>query len=140
IDLAGEANSPNPADEVAGFSFAWSITKNGANFAAGMGQSFQFTPDDNGSYVVSLTTTNQDGASDSQSQSISVSNVVPVPTITGSDPRGLEGSQISLGSTVTDSSPLDQAAGFIYHWNVTKNGLPFATGTEASFDFLPDDN
>ena len=35
-------------------SYAWTVTKNGAAFASGNESAFAFTPDDNGTYQVSL--------------------------------------------------------------------------------------
>src|SRR5262245_12785684 len=42
--------------------FAWSVAKDGEStpFATGAGSSLSFTPDDNGSYVASLTVTETD--------------------------------------------------------------------------------
>ena len=37
------------------------VSKNGNLFASGSDANFSFTPDDNGSYVVSLTATDKDG-------------------------------------------------------------------------------
>ena len=51
INLTGSATDPGSADT---FTYAWTVTKNNASFATGTGQAFNFTPNDNGSYGVSL--------------------------------------------------------------------------------------
>ena len=54
----------------------WSVTRNGAPFANGTGATVAFTPDDNGSYV--LTATAADAAANgTATASIAVSNVAP---------------------------------------------------------------
>src|SRR5207302_2653048 len=47
------------------FSYAWSVTKNGNAYASGTAANFSFTPNDEGTYVVSLTVTDDDGGSGS---------------------------------------------------------------------------
>jgi len=51
------------ADTTAGFAYTWNVTKNGNAFASGSASALTFTPDDNGTYVVTLTATDKDGAS-----------------------------------------------------------------------------
>src|SRR5262249_19471849 len=55
ISLSGSATSPSPVEQAAGFSYAWSVTKNGAAYTTGSGAAFSFTPDGPGTFVVSLT-------------------------------------------------------------------------------------
>src|SRR5262249_7907057 len=52
ITLGSTLTDPGTADRAAGFAYAWSVTKNGENYASGNSASFGFTPDDNGTYVV----------------------------------------------------------------------------------------
>jgi hypothetical protein len=119
----------------------WSVTKNGAPYgAAGSGTVFSFTPDDNGSYVVTLTVSDDDGGSTTQSRSIQVTNVAPTGAITGAPTGSVpEGTAIALGSTAVDASSVD-AASLTRSWAVTKNGAAFASGSGASFSFTPNDN
>ena len=68
-------------DTAAGFTYAWVVTKNGSPFASGQRQRrSRFTPDDNGTYVVSLTATDEDGGIGTDSKTIAVTNVAPVFT------------------------------------------------------------
>ncbi|HKO54505.1 MAG TPA: DNA/RNA non-specific endonuclease, partial [Thermoanaerobaculia bacterium] len=77
---------------------AWSVTKNGSPFAAGTGPSIAFTPDDNGSYVVSATVTDGANATGSDAKTVVVSNVAPLITgVTG------PASQLALGTPATVS-------------------------------------
>src|SRR5205823_4888309 len=52
ILLTGSGGDAGSVDVL---SYSWTVTKNGSNYASGSGSDFQFTPDDNGSYVVTLT-------------------------------------------------------------------------------------
>ncbi len=140
ITLAGSATDPSPADTAAGLALAWSVTKNGNAFASGSGGSFTFTPDDNGTYVVTLKATDKDGGVGTATDTIAVANVAPTPTVTAPVTAGLEGTAISLAGSATDPSPVDTAAGLPLTWAVTKNGNPFAGGSGASFTFTPNDN
>lgn len=140
ITLTASATDPSSADTAAGFTFAWSVMKNGSAFAGGSGANFSFTPDDNGSYVVSLTATDKDGGSTSTSLGISITNVAPTPQISGAPTTSPEGTAIALTASASDPSSADTTAGFTFAWSVTKNGSAFATGSGANFSFTPDDN
>jgi hypothetical protein len=140
ISLTGSATDASPVDTAVGFTFGWSVTKNGSPFATGSGASFSFTPDDNGSYVVTLTATDKDSGVGSTSATIAVTNVAPTAVINGAPATSPEGTSIALSSTVSDPSTADTTTGFNYAWTVTKNGNPFASGSEASFTFTPDDD
>jgi hypothetical protein len=136
ISLTSTVSDPGTADT---HTYAWSVTKNGSPYGSGgTNASFSFTPDDNGTYVVSLTVTDDDGGSGSDSETINVTNVAPTATINGAPASSPEGTQISLTSAVSDPGTADTHT---YAWSVTKNGNPYGPGgTNASFSFTPDDN
>jgi hypothetical protein len=120
--------------------YGWSVLKNNAPFASGQGQQFTFTPDDNGTYVVTVTASDTNGDTATVSESLTVTNVPPTVTITGApaSATGSIGNPITLGSTASDVSPVDVQAGFQFSWSVTKNDVAFASGTGPTFTFTPD--
>ena len=78
ISLGGSATDPSSVDTTAGFTFAWAVSKNGSpSYATGSGASFSFTPNDNGTYLVSLTATDKDGGSATTTATITGTNVAP---------------------------------------------------------------
>jgi hypothetical protein len=83
VNLAGSAISPSAADNAAGFTYAWSVTKNGAAFKSGAGAHWQFTPDDEGTFVVTLRATDDGGMSDTSTTTVTGINVSPTVSITG---------------------------------------------------------
>src|SRR5262249_21308055 len=132
ISLGSSVTDPSPADTTAGFTYAWNVTKNGVAYASGTTANVSSTPDNNGTYVVTLTATDKDGGISPAAQTtITVDNVAPTASITGAPASGHspEGTAISLGNTVTDPTSADTGAGFTYAWNVTKNGVAYAKGT-----------
>jgi len=97
---------------------------------------------DDGTYVVRLTATDAQGRKGSAVSTVIVKNGVPQAKITGAPlSAAKEGASITLGSTVSDPSPTDAAAGFQAAWSITKNGKAFAssTGKLGKFTFVPDD-
>ncbi|MBI1927936.1 PKD domain-containing protein, partial [Candidatus Poribacteria bacterium] len=60
IDLTSAVTDPSSADTAAGFTYAWSVTKNGNPFGSGSSAGFSFTPDDNATYAVTLNVTDKD--------------------------------------------------------------------------------
>src|SRR5581483_3867757 len=90
------------------FTSAWAITKNGAAFASGTAGTFSFTPDDNGTYVVTLTVTDDDGGVGTDSKIISVTNVAPTVLMPSTFPNTVPNlpTSFDLGSVIdpgTDS-------------------------------------
>jgi hypothetical protein len=141
ISLGSSVTDPSSVDTATGFTYAWSVTKNGAAYASGSAADFSFTPDGDGAYVVSLTATDKDGAASPLVQTaILVGNVTPTASITGAPASGHspEGTAINLASTVTDPNPLNTS--FTYSWSVTKDGVAFTSGSSADLSFTPDDN
>jgi hypothetical protein len=97
-------------------------------------------PDGPASPTVSISVNDGDGGTDSDSQNVTVQNLDPTATITGAPTTSPEGTAVNLGSTVSDPSAVDVAAGFTRSWSVTKNGNPYGSGSATSFTFTPDDN
>src|SRR5204862_4808356 len=122
ISLGSSVIDPGTADT---FTYAWSVTQNGAPFAAGTESTFSFTPDDNGSYAVTLTVTDDDGGVGSDSRTIDVTNLAPTAAINGAPASSSEGTPIPLTGGVADPGAADT---FTYAWAVTKNGARFGGG------------
>src|SRR5207245_2772622 len=109
--FSSTVQDPAATDAAAGFSHAWSVTRNGAAYTLPAGTvttapDFSFTPADNGTYVVNLTVSEADGGQGSASQTVTVTNVPPMVAITSAG-GGPEGSAITLGTTMTDPSSAD---------------------------------
>src|SRR2546426_139416 len=128
-------NLTSTATGLGTFTYAWSVTRNGNPFTSGSGTGLSFTPDDNGTYAVTLNVTNT-GGTGTDSKTITITNVAPGVGINNVPASSPEGTAISLTSTVTDLSSADTAAGFTYSWTV--NGNPSGSGT--SLTFTPNDN
>jgi Ca2+-binding RTX toxin-like protein len=117
-------------------SYDWAVTKDGKAFDDGIGAKFSFTPDDEGMYVVTLTASDEDGGSSTDSATITVTNVAPVltlPDVSGGD----EGQAIHMTATATDVGLADDLS---YAWTAKVGGLVVASGDTAVINFTPDDN
>lgn len=83
VHLAGSAISPSAADNAVGFIYGWSVTKNGAAFKSGAGAHWQFTPDDEGTFVVTMRATDDGAMSDTAAVTVTGTNVWPTAVISG---------------------------------------------------------
>jgi hypothetical protein len=112
------------------FTYSWSVTKNGSPFATGSGTPFSFTPDDNGTYVVSLLINDGHGGSGAASASIAVSNVDPViSSVTGpTDPIALGGSSTIVVSYSDAGSADTHSATFTWD-DTTSSTASCSAGT-----------
>jgi K319L-like, PKD domain/Bacterial Ig-like domain/Dockerin type I domain len=108
---------------------------NGQTFADGNGQSFSFTPNNNGSYTLRFTVTDSAGNSGSDDVIVAVNNVAPTVTLTG--PASASEGQ-TLHYTFTASDPgLDTFSVAASSGGIvgTVSNLVFNSGTGAgSFD------
>src|SRR5205085_2637680 len=69
IQLTASGNDPDSANAL---TYAWTVTKNGSAYTSGTGDTLDFTPDDNASYLVTLTATDSDGAIATDTATINV--------------------------------------------------------------------
>jgi PKD domain-containing protein/Big-like domain-containing protein len=83
FSVTGSAISPSVEDNTIGFGYGWNVTKNGNAYATGTGRSWHFTPDDNGTYVVTVTATDDGSMSDTAAVTITGTNVWPTAHISG---------------------------------------------------------
>jgi hypothetical protein len=131
------------------FTYAWSVTKNDSEYTNSTfnpgpfdQRGFFFTPDDHGTYVVTLTVNDGNGGEATTTRTIDILASGPQVQITSAPATMDEGSTVTLNSSVLDSVA-DMDAGFTYVWGVTKNGstYPVSVPTDgSSFDFSPEDN
>src|SRR5207248_1803613 len=133
ISLSASASDPSPVDTVAGFTYAWSVTRNSAAFSSGSAANFSFTPDDNGTYVVGLTVTDKDGGSGSDSKTVAVTNVAPTATVSLPLAAVYEGSSFTIALTSAyDPSTVDTSAGFTYAFDCGHGAGFVGTGVVSS--------
>ena len=137
VTLTGEFTDPGTADT---HTFNWHVdADNGQTIADSSDQDFSFIPDDNGTYTVTFTVTDNDSGIGSAVVEVDVDNADPVATMIGLPAEGTVGVQINLTSSVTDASPIDTAAGFQYEWDATlehHRHIDFS-GDSADFSFTP---
>src|SRR5205085_9966941 len=74
--------SSNVVNPVGTPTYAWTVLKDGASFTTGTTANFSFTPDDNGTYAVSLDVTDSANTV-SDSTTITVVNQAPVAGVSG---------------------------------------------------------
>lgn len=146
----------DPAGTNDNYSYSYTITKNGNPYASGTNIAlpggpaafdFSFVPDDDGSYVVSVTVTDSDGAvSNIGNATVNVGNVAPVITsLTAPSPVN-EGDLVTVDVDFVDPALAEDT--YTYSYTITKNANPYASGTDIplagvgpfSFTFTPDDN
>ena len=86
VDLGTTSSDPAGVNDP--LAFAWTVTKNSNPYGGGTSDSFSFTPDDNGTYVVSISVSDGDGGSATDSKTITVTNRNPSVGITGAPGTG----------------------------------------------------
>jgi hypothetical protein len=134
IHLTSTVSGLGTADTI---TYAWEVKKNGTSYLSGAEAGFSFTPDDNGSYEVSLQVTADGEIATAASQAIVVTNIAPTAAISGATTPSPEGETIHLTGQDNDPGTADT---FTYAWEVKKDGTSYLTGVEAGIDFTPEDN
>jgi len=106
INLTGQVTEPCADDTL---TYAWVVKKNGSSYASGSGTGLTFTPDDNGSYEVSLTVSDDDGGiGTAAAQTIDVTNVAPaLSSVTVTPDPVNEGSSATLSGSLSDAGSAD---------------------------------
>jgi hypothetical protein len=111
VHLAGSAVSPSAIDNGFGFTYGWSVTKNGVAYKSGTGAHWQFTPDDEGTFAVSMRATDDGGMSDTAFVTVTGTNVWPTAVITsvsGTVPLVITPQEtINFGGSYSDPGALD---------------------------------
>src|SRR5207249_766308 len=107
LQLTSVVTDPSAADTAAGFTYAWSATKDGTPFAAGNAADFRFTPDDNGVYVVTLRATDKDGGTGTDGRTITVLNVAATLGPLAGPALGVRGELLAFAASLTDPGTKD---------------------------------
>jgi PKD repeat protein len=100
------------------------------------GTTVTHTYDDDGTYTVTLTASDEDGGSFSQTGTVTIYNRPPTITSVTNPGNGPEGTNLSFAATATDPSSAD-AAGLSFSWE-WGDGLPAGAG-DAPIHAFPDD-
>ena len=110
------------------FTYAWSVTKNGAPFATGNQAGFTLTPDTDGAYAVSLTVTDSDGATGSASVLIGVDAGISALSNVTAVVNPVNGLEYVFTAYVTSTWPVTFAWDF-------GDGTPAQNGNGITHDF-----
>jgi uncharacterized delta-60 repeat protein len=120
---------PTANQQAESFSYTWSVTKNGAAFASSSSAvlatvpPFTFTPDDNGTYVATLTVTDAAGFSTSASITLDVVDAPPT-AVHITQPSITSAGQVNLTATAFGPTLPDQQAGYTYTFNWGDGSAP----------------
>jgi uncharacterized delta-60 repeat protein len=133
VSVSGTFSDPGPDT----WTFNWHVvSSNGQVVADGSGQSFSFIPNDNGTYTVTFTVTDDDGGVGSDDVVVTVNNVAPTVNA-GADQTVNEGAPVNLSGAFTDPG----SDTWTFNWHVvSSNGQVVADGSGQSFSFTPNDN
>jgi CSLREA domain-containing protein len=139
VTLTGTFTDPGDHDT---HTLDWHVdADNGQVIADGTGPTFDYTPDDNGTYTVTFTVTDSDGGVGTAVVYDYVYDVPPTATVDGLPAQGTVGVPINLSAVnIQDPSPVDQAAGFTFNWfaydDQDFDDANFS-GSDQTFSFTP---
>lgn len=113
----------------------WHVeASNGQVIADGTGASFSFTPNDNGTYTVTFTVTDDDGGIGTDTAVITANNVAPQNVAISGPAAGVRGQALAYSGSFTDPGTADTQT---LAWTVTFGGSVVASSSGASFSFVP---
>ena len=141
VALIASATDTNPADNSAGYTYAWtvagpSLSLNSAGYVSS--PAIGFTPEYAGVYLVTLTAKDALGTiSSATTETVNVSYVVPTAAIAGAPASISAGSPINLTGSATDPSTAIGSKGYTYAWTVAGPSTSL-TGTGPAFSFAPE--
>jgi hypothetical protein len=136
INVTANATAGTPAENAAGLSFTWNVTKvhNGVttnNYFTGSGtgssDAITFIADDEGTYTLNVTATDVNGTSTTVSQTITSWPLEPTLVISGPS-DGVVYQNRMLTFTASSPSPIDQASPFTYNINWGDGNTQTITG------------
>ncbi len=132
VNLSSLVDDAGEADRTAGFTRAWSVTKNGNVFATGGNQiNFSFTPDTSGTYVVTLQAMDKDSGQGSVIATVIASDLSLVA-------QPVSESQIDLAwsSNLSGIETYRMEVSFdgIEFTNASENTSAFSTASDSDLD------
>ncbi len=131
ISLGSDVTDPDGP-----FTYDWQVTaSNGQAIADGSDDGFDFTPDNNGTYVVTLTVTDSYGETGTDSQTITVDNVAPTATLDGAG-SVTQGSEYTLGVSISDPGK-DTVTSLDIDWGDGSNGTINVIPPPSTWDSVP---
>lgn len=136
--LTGTSTDVGAADGP--FTYTWKLTTGTVTYATASTSIYAFNPNDNGTYVATLSVTDKDNGVGTATKTIIVNNVNPTATIAPTPSSVVEGTSVSLSASQTDPGSLD--APFTYAWNVARGTITnyaTQTSTSSAFNFTPND-
>lgn len=111
------------------FTYSWTVTKDAAPYATGTSSTINFTPDDNGSYGVSVTVTDASGGYGSDSEVVTASNVAPsVLTVSGPAAPVQAGTAATITVTYSDPGSADTHSASVTWDDSTSSTVACAAG------------
>ena len=131
FSLAGIVNDPIPGDDL---TESWTVTPGDGSEAPYdvSGPSVTYTPDDIGSYTVTLNLLNAGSqVVASASQQILSIGVAPTAAISGGPTGGTttEGTTVAFSGAASSPSTVTMAKGFFYTWGVTLGNFTYVAPT-----------
>jgi PKD repeat protein len=132
LSFTSSATDPGPDT----FTYAWNFGDGSSSTA----QNPSHTYDDNGTYGVTLTVTDDNGGADTVTSTVTIANVNPsIGSISGVT-NATEGDTESYSAATSDISGADTTAGFTYAWTLSEASQTNQTDTAAAPSFtFPDD-
>jgi hypothetical protein len=136
INVTANATAGTPAENAAGLSFTWNVTKvhNGVttnNYFTGSGtgssDAISFIADDEGTYTLNVTATDVNGTSTTVSPTITSWPLEPTFTISGPSDGVVYQNRV-FTFTASSPSPIDQASPFTYNINWGDGNTQTITG------------
>ena len=122
------------AGDSAGLTYSWRVTKNGAAYASGSNTSFAFTPDDDGTYVVTFQATDDGGISGGDSMTIIGTNVPPTAHVSvGQSLVTVPLQSVTFGGSFTDPGALDTHRATWNFGDASSSTSSFGPGGSANF-------
>ena len=135
------ATATEPVTSPDTVSIRWTVTKDGELYddvtTPGPFAAYEFRPDDNGTYVLTATATDDDGGSTSQTRTVVVLNRAPLVLPLTGPATGVRGQQRHFTATYHDPGTADTHT---TAWVVTDAaGAEVASGSGTEFSFTPEE-